>query len=199
MFFGILIPLLFTSCQSKATLPVQVKKTAGPPSVMIEPEGFTQRVHDPVIAHEGGSYYVFHTGTHIPFICSPDMKVWEFCGRVFEKNPDWTREINPDLVDIWAPDISFFNNQWHLYYAVSSFGSQNSAIGLATNATLDPKSPGYAWKDQGLVLRSNPGDKWNAIDPNLVLDENGVPWLVWGSYWQGIWMRKVDSSSGMLD
>jgi arabinan endo-1,5-alpha-L-arabinosidase len=198
-FMGILITLLFTSCQSKAPLPTQVKKTAGPPSVMIEPEGFTQRVHDPVIAHDGGMYYVFHTGNRIPFVCSPDMKTWEFCGRVFEQDPEWTHEINPELVDIWAPDISFFNKQWHLYYAVSTFGSQNSAIGLATNTTLDPKSPDYAWKDQGLVLRSKPGDKWNAIDPNLVLDENGQPWLVWGSFWQGIWMHKVDAASGMLD
>jgi arabinan endo-1,5-alpha-L-arabinosidase len=102
-------------------------------------------------------------------------------------------------VDIWAPDISFFNNQWHLYYAVSSFGSQNSAIGLATNATLDPKSPDYAWVDHGVVLRSKPGDKWNAIDANLVLDEKNEPWLVWGSFWQGLWMRKVDAATGMLD
>jgi arabinan endo-1,5-alpha-L-arabinosidase len=165
---------------------------------MIEPEGFTQRVHDPVIAFENGKYYVFHTGSLIPFLCSPDKVVWEFCGRVFKRNPDWTGEINRNLVDIWAPDISFFNNEWHLYYAVSSFGTQNSAIGLATNKTLDPNDPKYAWVDQGIVLRSKPGDRWNAIDPNLVLDESGEPWLVWGSFWQGIWMRKVDTSTGML-
>lgn len=102
-------------------------------------------------------------------------------------------------MDIWAPDISFFNNKWHLYYAVSSFGSQESAIGLATNTTLDPKTPDYQWVDQGEVLRSHAGDPWNAIDPNLVLDENGEPWLAWGSFWQGIWMRKIDRATGQLD
>jgi len=167
--------------------------------VMLEPEGFIQRTHDPVIAHENDTYYVFSTGSLIPFICSKDKVVWEFCGRVFQSNPVWTRDINPNLVDIWAPDISYFNDQWHMYYAVSSFGSQNSAIGLATNVTLDPNSPDYEWVDQGEVLRSKPGDKWNAIDPNLVLDENGEPWLVWGSFWQGIWMRKIDRSTGQLD
>ena len=109
------------------------------------------------------------------------------------------REINRDLVDIWAPDISFFNNRWHLYYAVSNFGEQNSAIGLATNATLDPESPDYKWVDQGEVLRSHPGDQWNAIDPNLVIDERGDTWLSWGSFWEGIWMRKIDRSTGQLD
>jgi arabinan endo-1,5-alpha-L-arabinosidase len=166
---------------------------------MLEPEGFIQRIHDPVIAHENETYYVFSTGSLIPFICSKDKVVWEFCGRVFESNPAWTRDVNRDLVDIWAPDISFFNNEWHLYYAVSSFGSQDSAIGLATNVTLDPQSPDYKWADQGEVLRSQPGDQWNAIDPNLVLDENGGPWLAWGSFWDGIWMRKVDRATGQLD
>lgn len=175
-----------------------VKRTPDPPGKIIEPQGFIQRAHDPVIAHEGGMYYVFYTGGLIPFICSPDKVAWEFCGRVFAKNPAWTLEVNNELTDIWAPDISFWNNQWHLYYAVSTFGSQDSAIGLATNATLDPNSPRYAWVDHGVVLRSKPGDRWNAIDPNLVLDENGQPWLAWGSYWQGLWMRKVDPATGML-
>lgn len=195
-----LIAALLAGCQfggqsSKSS----VTKTPAPPAVIIEPEGFFQRVHDPVIAHEGDKYYVFHTGSRIPFICSPDKVTWEFCGRIFEDNPDWTREVNKDLVDIWAPDISFYNDRWHLYYAVSTFGSQNSAIGLATNATLDPNSPDYAWEDHGIVLRSKPGDRWNAIDPNLVLDENGVPWLSWGSFWQGLWMHKIDASTGMFD
>jgi arabinan endo-1,5-alpha-L-arabinosidase len=197
VWIGITIVLLLSACQAAAA--PQITKTPSAPSVMIEPEGFIQRVHDPVIAKENGKYFIYHTGSRIPFLCSPDMKTWEFCGRVFEKNPVWSSDINKDLVDIWAPDISFFNKQWHLYYAVSAFGSQNSAIGLATNTTLDPKSPGYAWVDHGIVLRSQPGDKWNAIDPNLVLDEKNEPWLVWGSFWQGLWMRKVDTTTGMFD
>ncbi len=126
------------------------------------------------------------------------MITWEFCGRVFTRNPAWTREVNPDLPDIWAPDISFFNDRWHLYYAVSTFGTQESAIGLATNRTLDPNSLEYGWVDQGEVLRSRPGDAWNAIDANLVLDEGDQPWLTWGSYWDGIWLARVDPATGML-
>ncbi len=199
LILSILLAAVLASCQAQgAETGPKVTKTPAPPAVQIEPQGFTQRVHDPVIAREGDNYYVFHTGSLIPFICSPDKVVWQFCGRIFESNPSWTREINPNLADIWAPDISYFNQKWHLYYAVSSFGSQNSAIGLATNSTLDPNSPDYAWVDQGIVLRSKPGDHWNAIDPNLVLDEKGEPWLVWGSFWEGIWMRKIDASSGLF-
>ncbi len=202
---GLLLIGLLAGCQPASPAPyIPQTPASGVTQVAsqgktLELEGIIPEVHDPVIAHEKGVYYIFYTGARIPVTCSQDMVSWQFCGRVFESYPAWTREINPDLADAWAPDISFFNGRWHLYYAVSSFGTQNSAIGLATNSTLDPASPDYAWVDQGVVLRSRPGDRWNAIDPNLVLDETGTPWLAWGSFWQGIWMRKVDAASGMLD
>lgn len=177
------------------TLPAPAQEDAVAP-VTIEPQGFVRNIHDPVIAKEGNTYYVFSTGARIIIICSHDLVEWEFCGRVFERYPAWTLEVNPELVDAWAPDISFFNGKWHLYYAVSSFGTQNSAIGLATNATLDPASPDYAWADEGEVLRSQPGDPWNAIDANLVLDETGQPWLAFGSFWEGIHLRKLDATTG---
>ena len=199
LLLSLLLTLVLTACQSAQSTPAPTEPTLpASTGTILEPQGLIQRIHDPVIAHEKGIYYVYSTGSRIPFICSPDMITWESCGRIFERNPAWTREINPNLADIWAPDISFFNGQWHLYYAVSNFGTQNSAIALATNATLDPNSPDYAWTDHGIVLQSRPGDKWNAIDPNLVLDEQGEPWLVWGSFWQGIWMRKIDAATGQF-
>ena len=198
LFYSLFIVLL-ASCQPVASTNEAMAQAPVTTGMMLEPEGFIQRVHDPVIAYEDGTYYVFSTGSFVPFICSNDKVDWEFCGRVFKNNPAWTRDINPNLVDIWAPDISFFNDQWHLYYAISTFGSQKSAIGLATNVTLDPNSPDYEWTDHGEILRSREGDRWNAIDPNLVLDENGEPWLAWGSFWDGIWMQKVDRATGQLD
>lgn len=187
---------LLAACQTAT--PTRVF-TPGPPGVMLEPTGFIQTVHDPVIAKENGVYYVFSTGGRLFFTCSTDKITWEFCGRVFAKNPSWVHDVNPNLVDMWAPDISYFNETWHLYYAVSNFGSQESAIALATNKTLDPESPDYAWVDQGIVLRSRSGDDWNAIDPNLVLDEQGEPWLAWGSFWHGLYLRKISATTGMFD
>jgi arabinan endo-1,5-alpha-L-arabinosidase len=197
---GILFVLVLAACQQNNS----AQETESEPlfevveSVSLEPEGQIQQIHDPVMAFEDGMYYVFSTGRRIPVICSPDRITWENCGRIFFRNPAWTRDINPNLADIWAPDISFFNDKWHLYYAASNFGTQNSAIGLATNVTLDPESEDFEWVDQGVVLRSQPGDKWNAIDANLVLDENGDPWLSWGSFWSGIWIGKIDPATGLL-
>jgi arabinan endo-1,5-alpha-L-arabinosidase len=172
-----------------AILPAPTSAPTPAPAVMLEPEGFTQRIHDPVMAREGDTYYVFSTGSRIIVICSKDMVTWEWCGRVFEKNPRWLTDAVPGVGDLWAPDISFFNGKWHLYYAGSTFGSNRSAIGLATNVTLDRDSPDYEWVDEGLVIRSAPGDDWNAIDPNVAFDETGQPWLSFGSFWSGIKMR----------
>lgn len=165
---------------------------------MLELDGFTQQIHDPVMAKDGDTYYVFSTGSRIIVLCSKDMRTWEFCGRVFERNPRWVTEAVPGVGDLWAPDISFFNGKWHLYYAGSTFGSQRSVIGLATNLTLDRSSPDFKWVDEGEVLRSQPGDLFNAIDANLAFDASGQAWLAFGSYWSGIKMRKIDPATGKL-
>ena len=140
-----LIVLVLAACQQNT--PVQEMDNEQTfdvvESVSLEPAGQIQQIHDPVMAFADGMYYVFSTGRRIPVICSPDKINWENCGRIFFRNPAWTRDINPNLADIWAPDISYFNDKWHLYYAASNFGTQNSAIGLATNATLDPESADF--------------------------------------------------------
>src|SRR5699024_1201891 len=42
--------------------------------------------------------------------------------------------------------------------------------------------------------RSIPGrDMWNAIDPQLIIDEEGDPWLDFGSFWEGIKLVKLKS------
>jgi arabinan endo-1,5-alpha-L-arabinosidase len=168
--------------------------------------GDTEGVHDPVIAKEGDTYYVFCTGGGrggqagvIPIRTSKDLHSWTMSGYVFDKLPEWATTEIPRGRGAWAPDISFYNGKYHLYYAVSSFGSRDSAIGLATNETLDAKSPKYKWTDEGMVLRSyQDKDDWNAIDPNLFIEDKGHVWLNWGSFWGGIKMRRIDPATGKL-
>jgi arabinan endo-1,5-alpha-L-arabinosidase len=182
------------------------QKTAAPkaPEVLTL-TGDTEGVHDPVIIKEGDTYYVYCTGGGrggqgvIPIRTSKDMRSWTMAGYVFDKLPEWVTKEIPAGRGAWAPDISFYSGKYHLYYAVSSFGSRNSAIGLATNATLDPKSPNYKWVDEGMVLRSyQDKDDWNAIDPNLFVEDKDHVWLNWGSFWGGIKMKRIDPSTGKL-
>jgi arabinan endo-1,5-alpha-L-arabinosidase len=102
----------------------------------------------------------------------------------------------PGTRGTWAPDISFFNGRFHLYYALSTFGSNRSAIALLTATTLDPDAAGHGWTDEGIVLESHEGDDFNAIDPNLLIDQDGKAWLAFGSFWSGLKMVEIDPATG---
>jgi arabinan endo-1,5-alpha-L-arabinosidase len=162
------------------------------------------RVHDPAMIRHRDTFYVFSTGGRsgrgiIYIRCSKDLYNWTRCGSVFEELPEWARREIPGARSAWAPDISFFNGKYHLYYSVSTYGRNNSAIGLATNKTLDPNSADYEWLDQGMVVRSTPGkDDWNAIDGNIAIEDANTVWLSWGSFWSGIKMRRIDVATGKL-
>jgi arabinan endo-1,5-alpha-L-arabinosidase len=172
---------------------------------VLQLSGDTENVHDPAVIEEGGVYYLFCTGGGrggqgvIPIRTSKDLRAWTLSGYVMDKLPEWATTEIPRGRGAWAPDISLYNGRYHLYYAVSSFGSRNSAIGLATNETLDSKSHNYKWVDEGMVLRSyQEKDDWNAIDPNLFVEDKDNVWLDWGSFWGGIKMRRIDPATGKL-
>jgi arabinan endo-1,5-alpha-L-arabinosidase len=168
--------------------------TPGDAAAHIIDQGAGTAAHDPVIIqdHETQRYYLFTTGPGIPMYESADLRNWRYVGKALPRNPDWIRESVPAATDLWAPDVTFYNGQYHLFYSASSFGKNLSAIGLASNRTLDPSSTDYAWVDQGVVVMSEPADNFNAIDPNFALDEQGRPWLLYGSFWSGIKMRRLD-------
>jgi len=159
--------------------------------------------HDPSIIKEGNTWYVFATGKapgggQFAVRCSNDLEHWKLCGRVFPAIPDWIHQVSPGTEDLWAPDISYVNHEYRLYYAYSLFGKNTSGIALAVNKTLDPASPDFKWVDKGLVLESKATDNFNAIDPNFIIDQRGHAWLAFGSFWDGIKMRRLDDSTGML-
>lgn len=149
--------------------------------------------HDPVMIRQGKTWYLFITGPGISVYSSRNMKTWKAEPPVFAQIPAWTERVVPRFNGhIWAPDISFHDGVYTLYYSISSGGKNGSAIGVATNTTLDPKDPAFAWKDHGILIRSLPQrDLWNAIDANLVEDAQGTPWLSFGSFWGGLKLVKL--------
>ncbi|USI74742.1 arabinan endo-1,5-alpha-L-arabinosidase [Sphingomonas morindae] len=158
-------------------------------------------VHDPVLVREGSTYYVFGTGLGgaggqiLSGRRSPDLRRWTVAPPAVTL-PGWAVRAIPDAKSMWAPDLSFWNGRWHLYYAVSSFGSNRSAIGLMTSPTLDPAKPGYGWRDEGLAVQSTPADDFNAIDPAHIEDASGRHWLALGSFWSGIKLFALDGQTG---
>lgn len=168
--------------------------------------GQTSPVLDPSVIRQGSTYYAFSTdvaGTSssgsLPIHCSQDKTYWTRCGSVFPGGmPGWVVREVPGLAGLWAPDISYFNGEYHIYYNGSKLGSQQTVIGLSTNSTLDPSDASYRWVDRGLVLESRDGDDFNALDPNILIDSDRSIWLTYGSYWSGIKQRQIDPASGLL-
>jgi arabinan endo-1,5-alpha-L-arabinosidase len=151
-------------------------------------------VRDPCMAKEGDTYYTYFTGGGIQVWSSKDMKTWTKQPSVFSVAPEWVAQKLPTFkgLGFWAPDLSYHNGLWYLYYATSIFGKNTSVVGVATNKTLDPGSKDYKWVDGGMVLQSVTGrDDWNAIDPNLAVDESGTGWLSFGSHWNGLKLVKL--------
>lgn len=176
---------------------------AAPKPQAFKLEGDITGAHDPSMILEGSTYYVFTTGKtktggQLAIRCSTDLTYWRLCGQVFDAIPAWIQERSPGTKELWAPDISFANGQYRLYYAYSLFGKNTSGIALATARTLDPSSPQYGWHDEGVVLESKATDDFNAIDPNYVEDNRHHAWLAFGSFWSGIKMRALDALTGKL-
>ena len=146
-------------------------------------------------------YWVFYTGRGVPSYHSKDLVKWERGPAVFKTAPKWIAQIVPENRNLscWAPDVMKVGERYLLYYSVSSMGKMTSAIGLATNPTLDPNDPTYHWTDEGVVVRTQEGQKsdaFNAIDPSVFQDTDGSLWMTFGSYWTGIKLIQLDPKTG---
>lgn len=177
-----------------ASLPLPAQRAHSLPLL-----GDTRFTHDPSIIREGHTWYVFATGKapdggQFAVRCSDDREHWKLCGHVFDRIPEWIHQRSPQTSELWAPDISHEDGVYRLYYAYSVFGKNTSGIALAENRTLDPRSPQYHWEDKGLVLESKATDNFNAIDPNFVRDAQGRDWLVFGSFWDGIKLHRLNAA-----
>jgi len=151
-------------------------------------------LHDPsTIVKENGRYYTFYTSNGVEYAYSTDLCTWQLGGKIFSSGfPSWITNYVPAFSGhFWAPDIIYMNNRWHVYYSCSSFGSRQSAIGLATSSSLNnPK-----WNDEGMVVYTNNSSDHNAIDPAIIRHDRKV-WLVYGSFWSGIVITEIDSTTG---
>jgi arabinan endo-1,5-alpha-L-arabinosidase len=154
--------------------------------------------HDPtVIRDTRGVYTLLTTNNLLQIRQSTDEINWTAVGNIVPAVPAWvTTILGPTVTDIWAPDARYRNGTYWVYYACSSFGTNNSVIGVATNPTLDTAAANYKWTDQGLVFQSTTADDYNAIDPASYVDLNGNVWMLFGSFWDGIKMIAIDPTTG---
>ena len=98
----------------------------------------TPMVHDPVMAKEGDTYYIYATGMGIQQLTSKDRKTWTVSPQpVMTVIPGWTTDSVPGFGNhVWAPDVIQWHGQWWLAYSCSTFGKNGSAIGLLSSRSL---------------------------------------------------------------
>jgi arabinan endo-1,5-alpha-L-arabinosidase len=170
-------------------------------SVLNDEKSWTiENVHDPAIYKDGDTYYVFSTDAQIGGEPKPGIQIrkskdlirWKWVGRAFDDVPrdakQWT-----GAKGLWAPDVVKYGDTYYLYYAASQFGKNQSFIGVATSKHIEGP-----WQDQGEVFKTKQGDIPNAIDPNIAFDEHGNPWMVYGSFFGGIYISRIDPQTGKL-
>ena len=153
----------------------------------------TPMVHDPVMAYEDSTYYLFSTGMGIQQLTSRDRQLWTVSATpVMTVIPQWTHDSVPGFQQhVWAPDVIQWHGRWWLSYSCSTFGKNGSAIGLLSTRSLARQ----LWNDEGCIVTSREHrDQWNAIDPCFVVDEHDQPWLFWGSFWDGIQLCRLDTT-----
>lgn len=172
------------------------KPGPGGPLAETASRGVTAR--DPsTIVREGDRFWCFYTGRGVRTLNSKDLVTWEKGPPVFEQAPEWiAREVPKNDGVYWAPDVLKVGDRYLMYYSVSSFGAMHSAIGLATNPTLDPNDPSFRWTDHGVVVQSKEGGDFNTIDPSVFQDADGSLWLSFGSQWSGLKLVELDARTG---
>lgn len=148
--------------------------------------------HDPtVVKRPDGSYLVATTGRGIPLKTSRDRTAWTDAGAAFPNGTPWTAAHTTG--DLWAPDLSYRDGQYWLYYSASSFGTSSSGIYLATS----PSGNAGTWTHRGLVVSTTGSSGYNAIDSDVVTDAQGRLWMSFGSFWSGIKLIALDPATGL--
>ncbi|TKA30790.1 Arabinan endo-1,5-alpha-L-arabinosidase A [Salinomyces thailandicus] len=147
--------------------------------------------HDPTLIQRDsdGTYFRFATGGGIPIYSATSLTgSWTYLGEVL---PSGSSIDNSGSDDAWAPDVHYVDGTYYLYYAVSSFGTQVSAIGVASSSSMDAGS----WTDHGSTgVESTTGDDYNAIDPNLIV-VGSSNYLTFGSFWGDIFQTEMASDA----
>ncbi|WP_367392650.1 family 43 glycosylhydrolase [Lewinella sp. LCG006] len=164
-------------------------------------------VHDPAYLVEDDFVYAYSTDVAFGNEIRPGLQIrrsinlveWEFVGWVFPGLP--TRGANfirqnggEPFEGLWAPYIVKVGAEYRLYYSLSSPTPRLSVIGLAT--ATNPRGP---FREEGLVVTSlaNNSVQTNAIDPTVIIADDGTHWMYYGSAWDGIYKLELDAETGL--
>lgn len=201
---------MFVGCQSKEVI-YEGFRVMGEENIILDESQWGElNTHDPAIIKDKDTYYVFSTDASygdihkrgVQIRKSKDLITWEYVGTAFENFEkdcaeaiEWAK-LNPQKDGLWAPDVVKVGNKYRLYYSASTFGSTRSCIGVAEAKHIEGP-----YKHKGIVYKSevNAVNNPNAIDPALIKDKEGKMYMVYGSFFGGVFLDCIEEKTGMLD
>lgn len=153
-------------------------------------------VHDPSVFYDAASKTYYAYGSHFAVAKSSDLVKWSFVSDTDTAIYGGPRTsvltkaygyVGGDI-NTWAPDVEYRNGKYYMYFSITSaFGSRKSVIGR-----VESDSPtGPFNKNETLLIKSGGNSGPNAIDPELFYDKNGGLWIVYGSFFDGIYVKEL--------
>lgn len=129
---------------------------------------FHRNFPDPFVLKYCGAYWAYCTGVWVDgrwfgVLHSRDLVTWEVRGGAMEPLPGaWPCQ--------WAPEVSYLNGRFYLYYSVGDEATMQIRIAVAA----DPAGP---FIDSGHRLTHEPF----AIDPHVFSDDDGKRYLFYAT------------------
>ena len=179
----------------------------------IEPPVFRDvSVHDPSVLRVNDTFWVI--GSHLASAYSTDLIKWTQYTNDGVRNgnkliPNVTEELSETfawskVTGLWAGCFAQIDNgKFYMYYCSCEGSSPLSALGIAVSNNI-----GGPYTNLKILLRSGmngtgeDGTRYNAnvhpnaIDPHTFFDAQHTLWMVYGSYSGGIYIIKMDPSTG---
>lgn len=171
------------------------------------PQWGPHNVHDPAIIKIGEYYYSYSTDvgygitvrSGLQIRKSKDLVEWTFVGWVFNTLPPLGSNFitgfgGTPFNSLWAPCVVKVGTEFRLYYSLTCSLPRLSVIGMAT--ATNPEGP---WVEKGIVVTSknDASIQTNAIDPSVIIANNGQHWMHYGSAWDGIYALQLDPATGL--
>lgn len=158
--------------------------------------------HDPSIFNDDGTYYTF--GSHFAVTRSDNLIHWtQVAGDngadVLYGDISW-REVLSDALEYvpnagstWAPAVVKFGQTYYMYYSLSTFGSSVSYIGR-----VEADSVTGPYRNSVEIVKSDGMGGPNAIDPEIFFDQEGKLWMVYGSFFAGIYIKELYAQGDLI-
>lgn len=210
--FTILMTLMLTAlagCQGGSSLEQSLPSSNGSSHSSVEPTPITYpsnpnfgsnvTAHDPSVFKDvDGQYYTF--GSHFAVTRSSNLMQWQQVSRdggssnLYSR--DWRQVLSDAFAHVgsgagstWAPAVHHFEGKYYMYYSLSTFGSSVSYIGrVEADSVLGP------YDNSVEIVKSDGRGGPNAIDPELFFDKDGRLWMVYGSFFAGIYIKEMHAS-----